>query len=382
MSAERITTLFTRYMDGNATEAERLELSALALMAENTVQIKRLEQEYWENMKETEDDMTEEVVEKLMHSITLSKSAIVKLLLWRRIAIAASIIILLGVGTYFVFFNKKMKQDEIVETNEPTRDVEAPKRTKAIITLADGRQISIDSLNMLTQGNVQVSKTKDGKIIYNGSENKVIYNTLTNPRGSKVVDMTLTDGSHVWLNASSSITYPISFVGSARKVSVTGEAYFEIAHNPSMPFTVSKGNTDVQVLGTEFNVNAYDDEADIKVTLLKGSVKVKVGNATSALTPGQQARISNDIKIVNGADLEQVMAWKNGNFKFTRTDLKVIMRDIGRWYDVEVSYEGNIPVQLYNVGVPRTANISEVLKGLEYTGAHFSVEGRKIIVRP
>jgi ferric-dicitrate binding protein FerR (iron transport regulator) len=163
---------------------------------------------------------------------------------------------------------------------------------------------------------------------------------------------------------------------------MTGEAYFEVSHNSSMPFVVSKADVQVQVLGTHFNVNAYDDESDIKVTLLEGSVKVLKGNSSNVIKPGQQARIASDINIINVVDLEQVMAWKNGNFKFSHTDLKVIMREIGRWYDVEVIYEGNIPVQLYNVGVPRTANVSEVLKGLEYTGAHFSVEGKKIIVRP
>jgi transmembrane sensor len=298
-----------------------------------------------------------------------------------RIAVAASIIILIGLGGYFLFYNSQQKKVEIV--NVPAlKDVEAPKATRAVITLADGRQISIDSLNTFTQGNVQVSKTSDGKIIYNGSAKEVIYNTLTNPRGSKVIDMTLADGSHVWLNAGSSVTYPVAFVGNQRKVSIIGEAYFEIAYNSTMPFFVSKGDVQVQVLGTHFNVNAYDDEIDIKVTLLEGSVEVRKGSSSGLLKPGQQAKITTEVKILNNVDLQQVMAWKDGNFKYSRTDLKVIMREIGRWYDVEVIYEGNIPVQLYNVGVPRTANVSEVLKGLEYTGAHFSVEGKKIIVRP
>jgi ferric-dicitrate binding protein FerR (iron transport regulator) len=298
---------------------------------------------------------------------------------------AAAIFILFVTGSYFLFFNNKSKQEEIVNT-EPAKDVKAPETNRAMITLADGQTVFLDSAmngQLAVQGNIKLVKLGNGQIAYQTASGEIIkelqYNTLNNPRGSKVIDMQLSDGSHVWLNAGSSVTFPIAFVGNERKVSVTGEAYFEISHDKTKPFIVSANNkADVTVLGTHFNVNAYDDEATLKVTLLEGSISVN----NTIIKPGQQAQVSSDIKVVNNVDLAEVMAWKNGNFKFTRTDLKVIMREIGRWYDVEVSYEGNIPVQLYNVGVPRTANVSEVLRGLEFTGAHFSVEGKKIIVRP
>lgn len=381
MAAERISTLFTLYMEGKATNAERLELAALTLMAENTRLVKHLEQEYWEKMKESEAGLTEEEVEKLMRKIGVSKKATIKSLLWKRIAVAASIAIVLGLGSYFLFFNKSDKKEQIVKIEEPAKDVEAPKVTKAMITLANGQQVLLDSLTTLSQGNVNIEKTKDGQIVYNGSAAIVEYNVMINPRGSKVQPLTLNDGTKVWLNAESSIKFPTAFIGNERSVEITGEAYFEAAHDATKPFIVKDKirGTEVQVIGTHFNVNTYTDELTTKITLLEGSVKV---NQSVILKPGQQAQVANETKVLNNVDIEQVMAWKNGNFKFSRTDLKIIMREIGRWYDVEVVYEGNIPVQLYNVGVPRTANVSEVLKGLEYTGAHFSVEGKKIIVRP
>jgi ferric-dicitrate binding protein FerR (iron transport regulator) len=379
MQDNRLAYLFERYLNGTSTNAENIELSTYILTPEHAETIERLKEEYW---GKTEGEiMSDDEVEKHLSKILQPSQTKFRFISLKKVAVAASVIFSLGLSAYFAFFKNEKKKGEIV--NVPAlKDVEAPKGTKAMITLADGRQVSIDSLTTITQGNVQVTKTTDGKVVYSGKTSEVVYNTLTNPRGSRVIDITLADGSHVWLNAGSSITYPVAFTSNERKVSMTGEAYFEVSHNSSMPFVVSKADVQVQVLGTHFNVNAYDDESDIKVTLLEGSVKVLKGNSSNVIKPGQQARIASDINIINVVDLEQVMAWKNGNFKFSHTDLKVIMREIGRWYDVEVIYEGNIPVQLYNVGVPRTANVSEVLKGLEYTGAHFSVEGKKIIVRP
>lgn len=387
MTAERISTLFNRYMDGNATDAERLELSALALMTEHTLLIKGLEQAYWEKMKEGKEELTQEEVEKLLHKISVTKPTVVRSLSWRRIAVAASIIIVLGLGTYFLFFNQTTKQQEMVKTTIPAKDVEAPKVTKAMITLADGSTVALDSVTSGTiamQGNVNIIKNENGGIVYNGTNNAIEYNTLVNPKGSPVQSLTLVDGTKVWMNAESTLKFFTSVGKVDRRIEITGECYFEVTHDATRAFIVKdiNRNIEVQVLGTHFNVNTYADEPIMKVTLLEGVVKVIRGSTSGLLKPGQQAQVSNEIKIVDAVNVAEVMAWKNGNFKFTRTDLKVIMREIGRWYDVEVSYEGNIPVQLYNVGVPRTANVSEVLRGLEFTGAHFSVEGKKIIVRP
>ncbi|MBN8876741.1 MAG: FecR domain-containing protein [Sphingobacteriales bacterium] len=379
MEQSRLYYLFDRYTTGTITSQEELELAAYAVDPAYDDAIAALEARYWESLKDPADPLPGSADQSLR---TILPGRVISLRRRIKVAVAAaSIVLLFGLGYYFFFSNTNRPPKELVQA-PVAKDVEAPRVTKATITLTNGQRISVDSLTQLTQKNVALIKTADGQLVYSGHTSEVAYNTVNNPRGSKVIDMTLADGTHFWLNAGSSITYPLSFTGTERKVSITGEAYFEVAHDASKPFIVSKGGTAIQVLGTHFNVNAYDDEASINVTLLEGSVKVIQGNNNRILKPGQQAQITNTITVVNDADLEQVMAWKNGQFKFSRTDLKIVMREIGRWYDVDVNYEGNIPVQLYNVDVPRKVNVSEVLKGLEYTGAHFTIEGKKITVRP
>ncbi|HEY5408355.1 MAG TPA: FecR domain-containing protein [Ginsengibacter sp.] len=308
---------------------------------------------------------------------------------------AASVILLIGVGSYFIFSHKVTKQVEVAKAIIST-DVKAPATNRAMITLANGQKIYLDSTGngkLATQNNTAIIKTADGKIEYSeaskgegvGGE---VYNTLTNPRGSKVIDMTLADGSHVWLNAGSSVTYPVTFIGNKRKVSISGEAYFEVTHNAAKPFTVSNGETTIQVLGTHFNVNAYDDEEGIRVTLLEGSVKVSNNSKNKMIKPGQQALIfsstgggrEEDIK-VQAADLEEVMAWKNGKFEFGEaTDIPTIMRQIARWYDVDVEYKGTVKGHIGGT-ISREVNASQVFRMLEMTGVvDFRIEGKKVIV--
>ncbi|HET6995607.1 MAG TPA: FecR domain-containing protein [Chitinophagaceae bacterium] len=305
---------------------------------------------------------------------------------FRRFAAAASIILVLGLVTWLIIVKNEGTKpiNAIVKT-----DIPAPQNTRATITLADGRVITLDSVNAGTltqQSNITVTKTTDGKIVYSGSgdlSREAVYNTLNNPRGSKVVDVTLTDGSHVWLNAGSSITYPVAFIGNERKVSITGEAYFEVSHDASKPFFVSKGELQVQVLGTHFNVNAYDDESEIKVTLLEGSVKVSNDADTKMIKPGEQAAAvsHSPFTIHHSPDLGQVMAWKNGMFEFSKTDLKTIMRQVSRWYDVEIVYESTPKTDLFGGGLSKNLPLSEVLQLLEGNGVKFIIEGRKLYVR-
>jgi ferric-dicitrate binding protein FerR (iron transport regulator) len=313
---------------------------------------------------------------------------------------AAALVAALTVGGYFIFFNGKTKPAGEVAVIQPAvSDVEAPKATRATITLADGRTVALDSLTAMAQNNVQLSKTADGRIIYSGIANAVAHNTLTNPRGSRVIDITLADGSKVWLNAGSSITYPIAFTGNERKVEMTGEAYFEITHDKTRPFYVSKGAMQVEVMGTHFNVNAYDDEETIKTTLLEGRVRVvnrdrnkkyEVGSKNSEviLNPGEQAiahcRLPIDdcrLIIHHSPDLDEVMAWKNGLFEFNETDIQTIMKQIERWYDVQVVFDGEF-TQHFNGSIKRQVNVSKVLNMLEKTGGlRFSIEGRKVLVK-
>ena len=319
---------------------------------------------------------------------------------WYRVAAAAVIVLLLSVGGYFYFNDTSHRQartDPSTSSGQAVKnDVPAPASNRATITLANGKIVSLDSLGngtLATQGNVNIIKTADGKIVYQSTDNSqlstVASNTLTNPRGSNVVDITLADGSRVWLNAGSSVTYPVAFISNERKVQVTGEAYFEVAHNALKPFSVSANGMNVQVLGTHFNINAYDDENVIRTTLLEGSVKVsppspKGEKAGMTLKPGQQAKlVSGQLSVVNNIDLDEVMAWKNGEFQFgDKSDIKTIMRQISRWYDVEVEYRGNITGHIGG-SISRNVNVSQVLKMLEKTGGvKFKIEGNKITVMP
>jgi ferric-dicitrate binding protein FerR (iron transport regulator) len=306
---------------------------------------------------------------------------------WLRWAAAAAVL-LISLGSYFYLINKNEKPNTLVQ-NQPPTDVRAPQTNRATITLAGGRKVFLDSAangTLASQGTVQVLKLADGQVAYSGKTTEITYNTLTNPRGSKPISMTLADGSKVWLNAGSSLTYPITFAGKERNVEMTGEAYFEVTHNAAMPFIVNKLHDDakIKVLGTHFNVNAYDDEGALKVTLMEGSVKVSKGTSNSLLKPGQQAQVKDeDIKQINNVDTQEVMAWKNGKFQFgDASDIGSMMRQISRWYDVDVEYKGNITGHVGG-SISRNVNASQVLKMLETTGAmKFKIEGRKVTVMP
>lgn len=309
---------------------------------------------------------------------------------WSRIVAAAIVIVLLGFGVYYLFNHSKTK--EVAKINTPVKqDIAAPTSAHATITLANGQKIILDSAGngtLATTGNMNIVKTGDGQIAYDEaskvSPGEVLeaYNTLSNPRGSKVVSLTLSDGTQVWLNAESSLTYPTAFAGRERNVTITGEAYFEVSHNASMPFKVIKGETEITVLGTHFNVNAYDDEGSIKVTLLQGSVKVQNGSSSQIIKPGEQAQVAGGIKVIKDVNIDQVMAWKNGKFSFDHAGIKTVMRELSRWYDLDVKYEGVPTNDLFGGDIQRDLPLSKTLDFLKQSQVHFEVEGRKVIVKP
>ena len=318
------------------------------------------------------------------------KAKVRRLFPWRSVA-AAILIIMAGTGGYFAFKDKK-RENEIVKTT--AQDIKAPISNKAVITLANGKQIVLDSAGngtLAMQGNVTLVKKDNGQIEYSASGSSlsgVGYNTLTNPRGSKVINLTLSDGSRVWLNAESSLRYPAAFSGKERTVSITGEAYFEVRHDPTRPFIVRKGDMQVKVLGTHFNVNAYDDETQMKITLLEGAVKVSLGSSGKMIKPGEQAQIKNHNNslppeiIIRAVDVDEEVAWKNGLFYFNKVDLQTVLRQLTKWYDVDVAYQGNIPKQTFGGDMERTLSLSQVLKILEKSEVHFKIDGKKIIVMP
>jgi ferric-dicitrate binding protein FerR (iron transport regulator) len=306
--------------------------------------------------------------------------------LWKRVAVAAAIIVLAGAGTYLLM-NRKPENTTAGTSNNVKQDV-MPGGNKAVLTLADGSTIVLDSArngSIAQQGNANVIKQEDGQLIYrqgeNAGEKPLAYNTLATPRGGQY-QLVLPDGSKVWLNAASSIRYPVAFTGDTREVEMEGEGYFEITKNAAKPFHVKTKTQDVEVLGTHFNVNAYDDEDVVKTTLLEGSVKVKADNSV-VLKPGEQAELSgpnSQLTTHHSPNIDQVMSWKNGQFYFSNIDLETIMRQMARWYDVQVEYKVH-PADKYTVSLSRNVPVSKLLSYLELSGGvKFKIEGKKVIV--
>jgi len=307
----------------------------------------------------------------------------------RWIAFAASVILLLGAGTY-IRMRREAKPD-MAQTYAPKKHDVPPGHDGAILTLADGRQIVLDSAlngSLATQGTTRITKLNNGQLNYSsvtGKPSEILYNTLTTPRARKAT-VILADGTQVWLNAASSIKYPTAFAGKERRVEIAGEAYFEIKKNAEMPFVVRRAGSDemIQVLGTRFNVNAYNDEDAMKTTLLEGSVKVIRGRNSSILSPGQQAILGNGnddgIRVVDDTNIDEVMAWKNGRFQFSNMDLKTIMRQLTRWYDVDVVFEGKVPDIRVGGFIHKDVNLSTVMEFLGENGVHYKIEGKKITI--
>jgi ferric-dicitrate binding protein FerR (iron transport regulator) len=262
-----------------------------------------------------------------------------------------------------------------------------PGGNRALLTLANGSSIVLDSAAdgiLAQQGNTRIKKLNGGQIVYSVPGMKpeaVFYNVLTTPRGGQY-RLALPDGSQVWLNAASSIRYPTAFTGRERRVEITGEAYFEIAKNPQMPFYVKVNDMQVEVLGTHFNVMAYANEDAVRTTLLEGSVKVNRGSSTVFLKPGQQSALGEKgaVSVIDGADTEEAVAWKNGLFEFDNVSIETVLRQISRWYDVDVQYEGNTMPSHFGGQISRYSNLSQVLKILELSGIHFRIEGKRLIV--
>lgn len=303
-------------------------------------------------------------------------------------AAAAAILVFVVTGLLY-FFQPAPDAGALAATKTMLHQV-TPGGNKAVLTLADGTQITLDSTGngaIASQGNVQVIKLDSGQLAYNATKGatgkELSYNTLVTPRGGQF-RIILPDGTKVWLNAASSLRFPTAFSGSKREVQLTGEAYFEVAHNPQMPFKVSAKGMDVQVLGTHFNIMAYPDEANIETTLLEGAVRIGAGSHDVLLKPGQQAELNSKgaMSVYNNVDVEEVVAWKNGYFHFNHEPLEGMMRQIGRWYDAEISYEGNISDREFGGKIERGSDITEVLKILELSKVHFRIEGKKIIVTP
>ncbi|RFM31795.1 FecR family protein [Chitinophaga silvisoli] len=264
-----------------------------------------------------------------------------------------------------------------------------PGSNKAILTLADGSTITLDSAgagSLTTKNGVTIKQVQNGLIEYNDrtGTNATSWSTISTPTGGQY-QIVLEDGTKAWLNATSSLRFPTTFRNNERTVEISGEVYFEIAKDESKPFKVNFNGNTITVLGTHFNVMAYKDEAKSKVTLLQGAVKVNNRSGEQLLRPGMQAQITDSISQITTckANLEEAIAWKNGFFTFDHENIQSIMRKLARWYDVRVNYQGDMTGKIFSGTISRFDNISEVLSMIELTGTiHFRIQGRELTVLP
>ena len=305
-----------------------------------------------------------------------------------KFTVAASVLGLVLLG--LIFLNHKKEAPALARTemkNRPYKNDVLPGGEKAILKLGDGSTIVLDDAKngaLARQGNTQVIKI-NGKIEYNaiGVSGSVVYNTISTPRGGKY-QVRLPDGRQVWLNSGASLYFPTAFVGKERRVELSGEAYIEVAKNKEIPFFVKVKESEVHVLGTHFDVMAYNDEGVVKTSLLEGSVRFVSKNHHSILKPGQQSQLvkNGEVKILDNINVEEVLSWKSGVFDFNGADVETVMRQLSRWYDVDVVYKAK-PVERFFAKIPTNTRLSDVLMALELTGkVHFQIEGRKVIVAP
>ncbi|ATP57208.1 anti-sigma factor [Pedobacter ginsengisoli] len=338
----------------------------------------------------SEDELNQET-EAIYKSLMKEKVPVKVNRLWYPAVAAACLLMVVGAGLfYYRQHNPEVKQ--VTAANIVPNDV-APAKNTATLTLADGKKITLADAPIgliAEQRNVSIFKTADGKLIYKSKPLKASETTfLDNPELNIIstakgqqYQVILPDGSKIWLNAASSFTFPATFVSlKQRKVELTGEAYFEVAKDKSHPFIVKTDKQEVEVLGTHFNVNSYSDEEAIKTTLLEGSVKVSNSNEQKILRPGQESLLAKSSLVIRNADTQEAVAWKNGDFIFNNEDFGSILRQVARWYNVEIIDNGNHENLHLSGTVSRSKNISAVLKALEITGkVKFMIDGNRVIV--
>lgn len=394
MSASRLAYLFSSYMREQCSAVEKEELMALIADPENKEMVQELIYGVISSTGEERimpDDQSAAVLDYVLHHHKTGGVIVMKKkrpfgASWKQIAAAAILIFFISGAVYYR--QGGSRKTEFAEKPSASPATILPGGNRAMLTTADGSVIVLDSMQnglLSQQGNTDIKK-QGASLIYHtaasAAEGEAVFNTLSTPRGGQY-QLTLPDGSRVWLNAASSLRYPVAFTGDVRDVELAGEAYFEIAKNKEKPFSVNVGGMRVEVLGTHFNIKAYKEEDAIRTSLLEGQVKVVKGGLTDMLQPGQQAILhaaSGRFKKVN-ANMDGVVAWKNGLFQFDGDDITGIMRQIDRWYDVEVIYSDKVPVRRFEGKISRNAQLSDVLHILELSGVKFKVEGKKIIVQ-
>ena len=382
MQQQELLQLIDKYLNGQASaEEEELLLNLFEHFHPG--------QNQWDELVPGVNEQLEnKMLNRLQQTLREQRQSKVRpLFTFRKIAATAIISISIGAGAYYYSHKQifKAAHSPLVK-----HDAE-PGNNKAILTLENGTKLILDSAKigvLAKKGHIRIQKTKDGQLIYTvdkgdrQTQNEPIaWNTISTPRGGQY-QVILPDGTKVWLNAASSLKFPTAFAGDTRNVELTGEAYFEVKKNETHPFFVNVDHMQVKVLGTHFNIMAYHDEPVIKTTLLEGSVQLNEGKSSNMLKPGEQGVIKGgDIQVAK-VDVAEAIAWKNGFFEFNRASIYDIMKQISRWYDIEVVYTGTIPDDEFVGKIERNVKLSQVLHILELNHVHFKVENKKITVTP
>ncbi|MBO9632453.1 MAG: FecR domain-containing protein [Chitinophagaceae bacterium] len=413
MSVAEIADILLKHLQGTLSEEEQLKLRQ---WLEGSAQ----RRQYFDELNDEEQlrahllmflpEQEKETEQAILAKINLLKEAAeparrVHFLRTGWLRYAAAILVILGIATWLLIPSKDDKRTARQVPASQLHDI-APGKTGAVLTLADGRQIVLDSAGngvIATQSGKEVV-LENGKLLYDPSaktNGQELFNTMSTPKGRQF-QVVLPDGTKVWLNAASSIRYPVEFSDKERKVYISGEAYFDVAKDAARPFLVNADNrADIEVLGTQFNVNAYDNEKLISTTLVNGTVRVETvalepatiaGSGDVILKPGQQAQIANKVNkrsagrssaitVLDGVDIDKITAWKNGLFNFDEATIEDVMRQLERWYDIEVVYENGIPNITFWGEMSRQIPLKDLLEILQKTEVSYRIEeGRKLVV--
>jgi len=399
-SSSRTSYLFSKYYDRTASQKEIKELFDI-LKSSSDQQLTKLMRDEWENFEHTEAPFfdfkkSQEMLDTILAAGTdknnfHEEAPTIKSKKWPLIFIsisaAAALIILNIIGLDFWIEKIAPAPVQIASANV-NPDI-SPGGNKAVLTLANGQRIILDSIRngiIVRNESFEIKKTENGQLVYHAFDRNYKnarngdFNMVSTPRGGEY-RITLPDGSKVWLNSATSIKFPGVFKRNIREVELDGEAYFEIAKKSAMPFMVRSGSTEIEVLGTHFNVKAYSNQSVMKTTLVEGSVKIIEGKSSVLLKPGQQARLTGgNLTILNNVDIEEQTAWKNGLFVFKDASVEEVMSQVASWYDLNVTYEGKIPEKYLTGKVSRSVNASEFMNLLSYAGVKFKIKGKDIVI--
>lgn len=385
ISKEEFLNLYEKWLNNQCTPEELAKLNSysddMKLLDGDWDQSVEVRGRLWRRLKKSRGIVEEEAIEQRSY-------------LTRKFFLVRAASILLVIGSVLLIFKNTFHKSVVQNgSNKIAQQKIMPGGNKAYLTMANGKRIALnDTKNGLlaNQSGIKVTKSKNGILVYhfsdvaaNATDTTTQYNTIETPRGGQY-QVVLDDGTQVWLNAMSKLKFPIAFRGSQRRVELSGEAYFEVAKNKEKPFFVRANGNVIRVLGTHFNVSAYEDDREMTTTLLEGSVELRHNALTTLLSPGQQGKIkpgTNRIS-VGKADMDEVMAWKNGLFIFPNGENIVdVMKTVSRWYDIEVVYQGNVKDREFGGTISKYKNITELLDNMELTQAiHYKIEGRRVTI--